>query len=131
MKYFKLEIASAFARIGENLMILHKTDLLYELPNAIDHLEQGKDFILFVRSTGADSIERFMKTLDNDDEKTYYNAVRKAQITLGVEYVIWFSLGNDGHIRLTFRSNKEDLPILLKDELTNRGIKYEFIKGLW
>lgn len=130
MKDFKLEIASAFARISDNLMILQKTDLLYELPNAIDHLEQGKDFVLLVRSTGADSIERFMNMLD-DDEKTYHNAVRIAQITLGVEYVIWFYLESCGNIHLTFRSNKEDLPILLKDELTNRGIKYEFIKGLY
>lgn len=129
MKTFKLEIASAFARISDNLMILHKTDLLYELPNAIDHLERWQDFILLVRSTGADPIERYMDMLD--DEKTYCNAVRKAQITLGVEYVIWFSLKKSGHIHLTFRSNKEDLPILLKDELTNRGIEYEFIKGMW
>jgi hypothetical protein len=130
MKTFKLEIASAFARIGENLMILHKTDLLYELPNAIDHLEQGKDFILLVRSTGADLIDRFLNLLV-DDEKTYYNAVRMAQTTLGVEYAIWFSLEKSGHIHLTFRSNKEDLPILLKDELNSRGIKYSFIKGLY
>lgn len=130
MMNFKLEIASVFARICDNLVFTHKEDLFYEMLKAIDKLETCEDFILLVRSTGADSIERFMNMLD-DDEKTYHNAVRIAQITLGVEYVIWFSLGSCGNIHLTFRSNKEDLPILLKDELTNRGIKYEFIKGLY
>lgn len=125
------KIASAFACISYATIEQHKEDLLYELPNAIQNIVYDKKhYILTTRKSGADGLDRFMRCLDDNVEKTYGNAVEKGKSTLGIEWIFWFYIDDKTNdLVITIRSDKE-LAFELKNGLECRGIKYEYIKGL-
>lgn len=128
MKYLS-QLASAFACISYETIKHHKEDLLYELPRCIDALKNGMSYALTTRTTGADSLDRFMGCLDDDVEHTYENAINKGLSTLGIEWLFYFSVDDAGELFITIRSDKE-MNFSLKNNLECRGIKYEYIEGL-
>lgn len=128
MRNLEPKLASAFACISYNMIITHKEDLLYELPQAISHLSKGKDYILTVRSTGADGLNRFMACIEKEEDRNYINAIEYAKCSLGVDYVVLFEVEED--LKLIIRADKDELPYGIKSDLECRGIKYEFQKGL-
>lgn len=128
MRNFESKLAGAFACISYNMIIAHKEDLLYELPVAISRLSMGKDYILTVRSSGADGLNRFLACIEKEEDKNYTNAIERAKCSLGVDYVVLFEVEED--LKLIIRADKDELPYSIKSDLECRGIKYEFQKGL-
>lgn len=124
------KIASAFVLISKNIIESYKEDMLYELPKCLKALDNGETFVLTVRRTGADSIERFMDCLGEEQEKSYTNAIKYALSTIGVEFVVLFQI-LEGDVHLTFRSDScNELPKSISDALIDRGIQFDFYNGL-
>lgn len=132
MTILNIKMASAFACLSYYFIKRNKEDLLYELPTAIREVDNGDTYILTLRKSGADDLYRFMNSLDDCEERTYMNAVKNAQTTLGVECVVWFELvDGEDDLRLTIRMDADEIPYELKRDLESRRIKYEFVKGLY
>lgn len=130
MTYIGSCLANAFACLSYHFIKRHKEDLFYEMPHAMMGLHSGCHYVLTLRKTGADDIERFMSCLDDGEEHTYENAIKKAQSTLGVDCVVYFQMV-DGELHLTIRMDADKMPWELQNDLECRRINYTFEKGLY
>lgn len=122
----KMKLASALAAVSYDVIKSNKADLLYELVDAVETLERGESYVLFARSSGADSMKRFHDCLVEDgvNEPSVEDCVRYASKTLGLDVILLFE--NNPHYGfdvtlLNVKMDKYDF-WRLNDDLVCRGI---------
>lgn len=122
----KMKLASALAAVSYDVIKSNKADLLYELIDAVETLERGESYVLFARSSGADSMKRFHDCLVEDgvSEPSIADCVQYASKTLGLDVILLFE--NNPHYGfdvtlLNVKMDKYDF-WRLKDDLVCRGI---------
>lgn len=86
----KMKLANALSAISYKVIKHHKEDLLYELVDCVEHIERGEPYIMFARSTGADSANRFKESLicQNVTTPTSKQIVNEALTTLGLDLIV-------------------------------------------
>ena len=121
-----MKLASALAEISQQTTRHCKEDYLYELVSISTALDEGREYVLTTRGTGADSMSRF------GEYKTLEEGITQCQWSLGVDCVFVFKAIADWRYGFEIDIVNVNLDKSTMYALTNgldcRGIKFNVVK---
>jgi hypothetical protein len=119
-----MKLASALAEISIQATRQCKEDYLYELVSIASALEEGREYVLTSRSTGADPMRRF------GEYKTLEEGITLAKKSLGVDCVFVFQPSEEYGFSIDIVNVNLEMSTMfaLTNGLDCRGIKFNVVK---